>query len=148
MNDTVESKERQFFFSQFKCIRTITLSEKRKIEQIFYEPRQMPCVMKTYYSRDLSEVYQKLKAIRHENLAVIYDILFCDGNTYVIEENIDALSQAISSEHWIDLREFLQQVCMMLSRAEYDFVHYEELQTFKSLLFDEKKLLMIKEIAQ
>lgn len=65
------------------------LSGKSKVEQIFYTPRQTICVLKTYFNRDLSEIYQRLKSIRHENLAVIYDVLFYDGNTYVIEENID-----------------------------------------------------------
>ena len=121
MNDTVESKECQFFFSQFKCIRTITVSEKRKIEQIFYEPRQMPCVLKTYYSRDLSEVYQKLKAIRHENLAVIYDILFCDGNTYVIEENIDGETLAEHLKNYgpfpeKDVIAIVEKVCKALEK--------------------------------
>lgn len=89
MEDAVKKMEMDFFFSRFQTVRTIMLSGKSKVEQIFYTPRQTVCILKTYFNRDLSELYQKLKSIRHENLAAIYDVLFYDGNTYVIEENID-----------------------------------------------------------
>lgn len=89
MENSVGNMEKQFFFSGFQPVRIITVSEKRKVEQIYYRPRRTICVLKTYYNRDLSEVYQRLKSIRHENLVSVYDVLYCDGNTYVIEENID-----------------------------------------------------------
>ena len=123
--------------------------------EMYYQDEQdsdfSACIL--YYSKAILKllrnyVYPIYQARLSFSMNVNTTTLFNYLQPLMIEENIHALSQAISSEHWIDLREFLQQVCMMLSRAEYDFVHYEELQTFKSLLFDEKKLLMIKEIAQ
>ncbi|MDO4340225.1 MAG: serine/threonine-protein kinase [Eubacteriales bacterium] len=81
--------EYQFFFSRFRNIRTLAISHETKVEQIFYQPRQAVCILKTYYNRDVSFVYQRLKSIRHENLTAVYDVLAYNGNTYVIEEFID-----------------------------------------------------------
>lgn len=94
MENSVENLENQFFFGQFKSVCTIAESEKCRVELIFYEPRQTVCVLKTYFNRDLSDVYCKLKQICHENLVAVYDVLFFDGKTYVIEENIDGATLA------------------------------------------------------
>ena len=86
MNDAAENMERQFFFSQLECIRTITASERRRVEHVFYKPRQTLCVLKTYYNRNLSEVYQKLKSIRHENLVAVYDCVLPGILTLVLKK--------------------------------------------------------------
>lgn len=85
----MESLERQFFFSQYQLWEVIAESERSKVEIIFYIPRKTVCVLKTYYDRNLEDVYRRLKNIHHKNLAVIYDAFFCDGDTYVVEEHID-----------------------------------------------------------
>ena len=121
MNDAAENMERQFFFSQLEYIRTITASERRRVEHVFYKPRQTLCVLKTYYNRNLSEVYQKLKSIRHENLVAVYDVLFCDGNTYVIEENVDGETLAEHLENYgpfseKDVIHIVERVCRGLEQ--------------------------------
>lgn len=85
----MESIEKQFFFSQYHVLDLIRDTSKSKIERVFYNPRQSVCILKTYYDRDLEEIYLKLKGIHHPNLTTVYDVLYCDGNTYIVEENID-----------------------------------------------------------
>lgn len=85
----MESIEKQFFFSQYHVLDLIRDTSKSKIERVFYNPCQSVCILKTYYDRDLEEIYLKLKGIHHPNLTTVYDVLYCDGNTYIVEENID-----------------------------------------------------------
>ena len=85
----MESSEKQFFFAQYHSLDVIRESEKSKVERVFYYPRQTICVLKTYYGRNLEEMYFRLKEIHHTNLVTIYDVLFCDGDTYIVEEQVD-----------------------------------------------------------
>ncbi|MDD7218389.1 MAG: serine/threonine-protein kinase [Clostridia bacterium] len=119
MNSQSEQYEKDFFFDRVQNIRIISESEKRKVEQIFYKPRETFCIMKTYYSKDLTEMYQKLKDISNENLAAVYDVSFFDGNTYVIEENIDGISLEEYLEMYGTFKEndvinIIKQVCHAL----------------------------------
>ena len=52
----------------------------------------------SYTHLDLEEIYLKLKGIHHPNLTTVYDVLYCDGNTYIVEENIDEMCIRDSSE--------------------------------------------------
>lgn len=49
-------------------------------------------------------------------------------------------------QRWVSHKNLLQQASILLSRAEYDFIRYEDLQSFKNLLIKEKGLLQIKEL--
>lgn len=112
----MESLEKQFFFSQYQSLDVIAESEKSKVERVFYTPRQTVCVVKTYYNRNLEELYRRLKDIHHKNLAAVYDAIFCDGNTYVVEELIDGetLAEYIQMEGIFTEKEVLsiiKEVC-------------------------------------
>lgn len=48
-----------------------------------------------------------------------------------------------SSELWVAHKNLLSQAYILLNRAEYDSISYEELQNFKDLLFNQKGLLNI-----
>ena len=78
----------EFFMSQIKHMRDMKENEKIKISFVFYEGCQGPCIFKICKNRDLSEVYQALMEIRHPHLAVVYDCIYENGNTYVLEEYI------------------------------------------------------------
>lgn len=78
----------EFIMSQIKHIRDIKENKKTKISLVFYEGDQTPCVFKICKGRDLSAVYQALMEVRHPNLAIVYDCVYENGNTYVIEEYI------------------------------------------------------------
>ena len=78
----------EFIMSQIKHIRDIKENEKTKISLVFYEGCQAPCIFKVCKNRNLLEVYQALMEVRHPNVAMIYDCIYEDGNTYVLEEYI------------------------------------------------------------
>ena len=112
----MESLEKQFFFSRYQSLDVIEESEKSKVERVFYTPRQTACVVKTYYNRNLEELYRRLKEIHHKNLEAVYDAFFCDGNTYVVEELIDGetLAEYIQMEGLFTEKEVLsiiKEVC-------------------------------------
>lgn len=78
----------EFIMSQITPIRDMKENEKIKISFVFYEGCQGPCIFKVCKNRDLLETYQALMEVRHPNLAVIYDCVYENGNTYVLEEYI------------------------------------------------------------
>lgn len=60
-------------------------------------------------------------------------------------ENIHKLVKIHSSEYWIEHRDFLQSVFILLNRAEYDRVSKEELEGLKDRMFKENRLIKIAE---
>lgn len=48
-----------------------------------------------------------------------------------------------TSEQWIKEKQLLQMVMICLNRAEYDFIHSQDLQVLKKALIDEQGLLQI-----
>lgn len=84
----------EFIMSQIKHIRDIKENEKTKISLVYYEGCQGPCILKICKDRDLSEVYQALMETKHPNVAQVYDCIYEDGNTYVIEEYINGKTVA------------------------------------------------------
>ncbi|MGM9947997.1 hypothetical protein [Floccifex sp.] len=93
----------------------------------------------------LYPVYQELNVL---NTSVSTTTLFSFLQPLMNEETIYLFvdENKTNSNTLISLRSFLQQSLMMLNRAEFDFVNYEDLQAFKQILFDQKNLLSIKEI--
>ncbi len=84
----------EFIMSQIKHIRDIKENEKTKISLVFYEGCQGPCILKICKNRDLSEVYQALMEVEHPNVAQVYDCIYENGDTYVIEEYINGKTLA------------------------------------------------------
>lgn len=91
--------EYNFFMSQIRHIEDIKENEKIKISLVYYEMIRGACILKVCKNRDLSDVCKKLMEARHPNLAVVYDYLYADNNTYIIEEFINGTT----------LREILEQ---------------------------------------
>jgi serine/threonine protein kinase len=84
----------EFIMSQIKHIRDIKENEKTKISLVYYEGCQETCILKICKNRDLSEVYQALMEIRHPNVAQVYDCIYENSDTYVIEEFISGKTLA------------------------------------------------------
>lgn len=82
----------EFFMSQVEQVRNIKDDDKIQISLILYGARKSPCILKKCKNRDLSAVYEKLKEIKHQNLVVIYDYIYEDGDTYVVEEYINGMT--------------------------------------------------------
>lgn len=80
--------EFEFFMFRVKHIRDLKDDDKTKISMVYYDGSQSSCILRICKGRDLSGVYTKLKEIRHPNISVIYDCIYENGNTYVIEEYI------------------------------------------------------------
>ena len=102
-----------------------------------------------------------LNMVRHYHAKIYQDTLdlpkFANPKTTVLydyyyplldEDHIHKLSDEGLGESslWINHRNMLQQIYMALNRAEYGFISYETLQGIKSILFDQKGLLRIKDL--
>lgn len=63
------------------------------------------------------------------------------------DENIQKLSDEGfgNQSDWVQIRLIIQQMYILVNRAEYDSVSYEDVQGIKSVLFDKKGLLLVKE---
>lgn len=79
----------EFFESQIQVKRILHESSKSKIELIQYNFSDYPCIKKQYYNRDLYQLYEQLRKIKHPNLPYIYQVLYYKNDTYVIEEYIE-----------------------------------------------------------
>lgn len=66
------------------------------------------------------------------------------------EDNLHLLAdeQFGSLQGWVDHKNFLLQLSVLLNRAEYDFISYEDVQTLKQALFTNKALFTILNITQ
>lgn len=121
----------EFIMSQITPIRDMKENEKIKISFVFYQGCQGPCVFKVCKNRDLSQIYEALMEVRHPNLAVIYDCVYENGNTYVLEEYIPGKTLAelleengtFSEE---ETRRIMMQLCdglEVLHRHEPSIIH-------------------------
>lgn len=78
------------------------------------------CIYKIYYGRDLSDIYgriQECKLTRY--LAQIYDVLYYDGNTHILEERLSGenLSEYIANRGCMDeevFGEVIEEICEAL----------------------------------
>lgn len=105
----------EFIMSQIKHIRDIKENEKTKISFVFYEGCQAPCILKVCKNRDLSEVYQAIMEVSHPNLAMVYDCIYEDGNTYVVEEYIPGktVAELIDTEGTFTEEETIQIISQL-----------------------------------
>ena len=64
------------------------------------------------------------------------------------QDNIHKLfdDELCTPEGLLELKNALQQIYIILNRAEYDFVSYEDLQLLKDILFNQEVLLKIKNL--
>lgn len=114
----------QFFFSQIELVRNIKKAKKSKVDLVFYNQIDNVCILKQYYKKDLSGIYKQLQEIKHKNLPKIYQVLFYNGDTYLLEENIagstlrEVLDNKEIEQKWFSEKEIISiigQVCDALS---------------------------------
>lgn len=82
----------EFIMSQVELVRELKDDDKINISLILYGDYKSPCILKICKNRDLSAVCEKMKHIRHPNLVVVYDYVYENSNTYVIEEYINGMT--------------------------------------------------------
>lgn len=80
---------------------------------------------------------------KNPNNTTLYNYFFPLMN----DENIHKLSDEGfgNQESWVQIRLMLQQMYVVLNRAEYDRIGYEDIQNVKNVLFTQKGILLIKE---
>lgn len=109
-----------FLLSQVSQIRDIKEDDKIKISVVFYEGTQSPCVLKVCKNRDMTEVYQKMMDIRHPNMVTVYDVVYANNNTYIIEEFVSGktLYEVLQEHGKFSEREVAQMMIDICSGLE------------------------------
>lgn len=108
------SMKYQFLMSQLKPLQEIKDTEKTKLSIVFYEQIQSACVLRVCKNRDLSSVCESLRKLRNPNAAVVYDYVYLDGNTYILEEN---LTGKTIQEYLDEGREFSEKEAAQIAVA-------------------------------
>lgn len=83
-----------FLMSQLTHIQDVKETEKTKLSIVFYQQKQIACILRVCKNRDLSDVCGALCRNRNPNAAVIYDYVYANGNTYILEEKLNGVSLA------------------------------------------------------
>lgn len=109
----------QFLMSQLTHIRDIKETEKTKLSLVFYEGSQSACVLRICKGRDLSAVCDGLRKIKNPNAVFVYDYVYNNGDTYILEENISGSSveQLLDEKGVLSEKEtagIIMQVCNAL----------------------------------
>lgn len=84
----------QFLMSQLTFMEDIKETEKTKISVVYHQELRTSCILRICKNRDLSAVCKVLRDIRNPNTVVVYDYVYENGDTYILEENIDGHSLA------------------------------------------------------
>ena len=86
------SAKYRFFCSLLKHIEDIKETEKTKISMVYHTGNNTHCILRICKGRDLSKLCEVLCETRHPNIAVVYDYVYEDGDTYILEEHINGKS--------------------------------------------------------
>lgn len=135
-----------------------TIEQAVDIEQYYEDTKDTDfsaCIL--YYSKAV------LNVLRTHHFSIYKNVLQASGFTnpnmttiqsYLVpllnEDNLHLLAdeQFGSLIGWVDHKNFLLQLSVLLNRAEYDFISYEDVQTLKQYLFENKLLLNIIQITK
>lgn len=124
MDNRISELNFEFFSSQVSEIKNIRTSKKSKIDLVDYIKIDKPCIKKQYYNRNMSEVYKRLRTIHHKNISQIYEVMYYNQDTYIIEEYIEGqtLRQAMierCKKHQLyseaEVVDFMVQLCDALA---------------------------------
>ena len=75
-----------FFMSRIKHLEDIRDTEKTKLSVVLYEATHTTCILRVCKSRNLSAVCDALLQVKNPNVALVYQYVYADGNTYILEE--------------------------------------------------------------
>lgn len=79
----------KFLMSQLTHVEDLKETEKTKISVVYYDVRKTSCILRICKKRNLSPVCEALRKIRNPNTVVVYDYVYENGDTYILEENVD-----------------------------------------------------------
>lgn len=103
-----------FLMSQLSHIRDIKETDKTKLSLVFYRGSQTGCILRVCKGRDLSSVCKALCQVRNPNTAVVYDYVYEQGDTYIVEE---CLSGKTVLEHLQEDRVFSEKETAQIAIA-------------------------------
>lgn len=83
-----------FFMSPLTHLEDIRENEKTKLCIVYHQHRQTSCVLRICKNRDLSAVCEALCKIRNPGAVVVYDYVYENGDTYILEEKLDGRTLA------------------------------------------------------
>ena len=86
------SAKYRLFYSLLKHIEDIKETEKTKISMVYHTGNNTHCILRICKGRDLSKLCEVLCETRNPNIAVVYDYVYEDGDTYILEEHINGKS--------------------------------------------------------
>ena len=78
-----------FFMSPLTHLEDIRENEKTKLSIVYHRVRQTTCVLRICKNRDLSGVCEALCKIRNSGAVVVYDYVYENGDTYILEEKLE-----------------------------------------------------------
>jgi len=84
--DKNEEIKLDFFMSRIRFIKNLKDNEKTAISVVFYEVTGTTCILRVCKNRDLSDVCDALQKIKHPNVAIVYQYVYAEGSTYILEE--------------------------------------------------------------
>ncbi len=110
----------ELFYAQFKKLDLIKSSDKIEIYNVFDEETKTVRILKICKGKDLSSVCKSLTDIRHPNVAVVYDYVYYNGNTHILEEKLqgETLDEKLEKEKKLSPEETVRivtKVCEGLS---------------------------------
>lgn len=90
----------RFFMSQLTVIKDLKETEKTKISIVCREGFDAPCILRVCKNKDLSGVYEVLRKHPNPSTAVVYDFVYENGDTYILEELVDGstVSELLENE--------------------------------------------------
>lgn len=110
-------KKYKYMQERMQEVRQIKKNEKVYISYVEFEDK--PCVYKIYFGRDVSTIYKQIQQCEcSDGLTRIYEVLYYEGNTYILEERLvgEPLSDWIVHRGVLDETEFAN-ICIQLCDA-------------------------------
>ena len=74
--------------SQLYPLKDLKENEKTKISLVHNQRNDSICILRICKGRDLAAVCNALKGIQHRNIVSVYDFVFDNGDTYILEEYV------------------------------------------------------------
>lgn len=98
-NEENHSLQYSMMMDPLQKIRNLKENDKTEISIVFNNLTETTHILRVCKNRNLSEVCEKLKSIKNPNVAFIYDYIYENGNTYIIEEYISGETVEDIIEH-------------------------------------------------
>lgn len=114
-----------FLMSQLTHIEDLKDTEKTKISVVYHEGLKSSCILRICKGRDLSAVCASLRKIRNPNTVVIHDYVYENGDTYILEENVDGstVSEIMEDKGLFDeerTAKIIIEICKALEQLHHE----------------------------